>query len=169
LIGATDQPVQLVGDPVRVGVPIDERAAQSVQANARGADLQGRAFLDIEDIDAERNPGKIYNVYVNLPDPATPADLTTHHVGNVSLFGVERARSPRGDEHAHSLRISIEITDLLNRLAADGTWQKGTELRVTFLPVSLIPPDEPVAGPAVEDTAHPEQPITIGRVSVHFA
>ncbi len=170
LVGATAQPVRLVGETARVPVAIDVRAAQSLAADPHATDHQHRAFLDVEDIEAERNPGTIYGIYVNLPDDPTAADLAGHHVGNVSLFGVERARNPRGDEHAHSLRISIDITDLLDRLAAEGTWQDGRRLDATFRPISLEPP----GGPAdfvrtVTGTAHPEAPITIGRVSVHFA
>ncbi len=170
LVGATEQPVRLVGETARVPVAIDERVTESLRTDARGAGHQHRAFLDVEDIEAERNPGTVYGVYVNLPDPPTDEDLAAHHVGNVSLFGVERARNPRGDEHAHGLRVSMEITELLDRLAAEGKWQDGRRLDVTLRPIALEPP----AGRAglareVAATAHPDRPVTIGRLSVHFA
>lgn len=170
LVGATQQPIRLVGEAVRATVAIDERAAQSLQADSRAAEQQGRAFLDIEDIEAERNPGTVYGVYVNLPDQPTAEDVAAHHVGNISLFGIERARNPRGDEHAHGLRVSMEITQLLDRLAADGTWQQGTQLHVTFRPLTLEAPAQRAdLAAAIARTAPPDVPLTIGRVSVHFA
>ena len=88
-------------------------------------------FLNVEDIDAERNPGTVYGVYVNLPEDA-PADVAElHHAGNVSFFGIERAREPRGDEHSHGLRVALEITDLVRTLAESGQWDDET-LDVTF-------------------------------------
>jgi tyrosinase len=168
LVGATEQPVRLVGEMVRVPVSIDQRVTESLRADAKGVtDHQHRAFLDVEDIEAERNPGTVYGVYVNLPDQPTDDDLAEHHVGNVSLFGVERARNPRGDEHAHGLRVSMEITDLLDRLAAEQKWQDGERLEATFRPIALEPPTDQAG--EVAATAHADLPITIGRVSVHFA
>jgi tyrosinase len=170
LIGGTDQPVVLTGEAVHALVTIDDRATESLRADTKVAAHQHRAFLDVEDIEAERNPGVVYGVYVNLPDDATPADLAEHHVGNVALFGVERARNPRGDEHGHGLRVSMEVTDLLDRLSASGNWQDGQHLDVVFRPITLEPPPthEGVAEEVV-DPRHPDLPITIGRVSVHFA
>ncbi|MDQ2848146.1 MAG: tyrosinase family protein [Actinomycetota bacterium] len=171
LVGATEQPIQLVGNTERVPVQIDQRSAESLRATAPSGAHEHRAFLDVEDITAERNPGTVYGVYVNLPADPTDADIAAHHVGNVSLFGVERARNPRGDEHAHGLRLSMEITDLLDQLAEAGSWQEGQRLDVTFRPISLEAPADVagVAPVAVASTAHPELPVTIGRVSVHFA
>jgi tyrosinase len=170
LVGATDQPVHLVGQVARVPVVIDERATESLRSDARAGEHHHRAFLAVEDIEAERNPGVVYGVYVNLPDHPSEEDLAEHHVGNVSLFGVERARNPRGDEHAHGLRVSMEITDLLDRLVAEEKWHEGQRLDVTFRPIALEPPaDRPELAPEVTATEHSDVPITIGRVSVHFA
>jgi tyrosinase len=174
LVGASEAPVRLVGETARVPVTIDERATSSLRADAHVGHQHHRAFLDVDDIEADRNPGTVYGVYVNLPDDPTDEDLATHHVGNVSLFGVERARNPRGDEHAHGLHVSMEITELLDRLAAEGTWQEGGRLDTTFRPITLEPPrgrDDLAAADlrAMRATAHPDVPVTIGRVSVHFA
>ncbi len=150
-MGATEEPIRLVGESARVPVAIDQRVTESLQADDRLVQQQHRAFLDVEDIEAERNPGAVYGVYVNLPEEPTADDLAAHHVGNVSLFGVERARNPRGDEHAHGLHISMEITDVLDRLAAEGNWQDGQRLDVTFRPISLVEPS--ADAPAARDRA----------------
>ncbi|HEY6276491.1 MAG TPA: tyrosinase family protein [Streptosporangiaceae bacterium] len=167
LLGATTQPVQLVGSAVTVPVTIDDRAA-ALAAAAQPA--QHRAFLDFEDIEAARNPGQVYGVFVNLPDQPGDADLAAHHVGNISLFGVERASNPRGDQQPHGLRASLEITGLLDQLAADGSWQDGHQLMVTLAPITLEPPPgQPELAAELAATAHPDLPITIGRISVFYA
>jgi tyrosinase len=166
LLGATTQPVQLVGSAVTVPVTIDDRAA----AAATAGPAQHRAFLDIEDIEADRNPGQVYGVYLNLPAQPGDADWAAHHVGNVALFGVERARNPRGDQQPHGLRASLEITGLLNSLAADGSWQDGHQLAVTLAPITLEPPPgQPDLAAQLAATGHPDLPVTIGRISVYYA
>jgi tyrosinase len=169
IVGASDRPVQLTGDAVTVPVRIDRRAAQALRADparARLPEPEHRAYVDVEDIDAARDPGVVYGVYVNLPGDPTDDDLAAHHVGNVSLFGVERARNPRGDEPGHGLRLSMEITDVLDRMAAQGTWSDGEQVEVTFRPITLQRRDAAVAPAAAN---HPDLPVTVGRVSVHFS
>lgn len=167
LVGATPEPVRLTGASARVSVPIDQRAVGSLRRSLRAP--QQRAYLDVEDIDAARSPGTVYGVYVNLPADPTDEDLALHHVGNLSLFGIERARNPRGDGHGHGLRISMEITPVLDRLAAGGTWQDGRRIDVTFRPLTLEAPEDEEGD---EDESAPEEAVpavTLGRVSVHYA
>ncbi len=168
IVGATEAPVRLTGAQVRVPVRIDRRVSESLRLDARARQPEHRAFLDVEDIDADRDPGVVYGVYVNLPADPTADDLAAHHVGNVSMFGVERARDPRGDEPGHGLRVSMEITELLDTLSANDSWADGEQVDVTFRPITLEQP--PGLADAVEvTTEHPDLPVTVGRVSVHFA
>ena len=170
MVGASERPVTLVGEEVRAPVTIDERATMNLQAESATTEHRHRAFLDIDDIEAESSPGTVYGVYVNLPPEPTSEALATHHVGNVSLFGVERARNPRGDEHAHGLHVSMEITGLLDELAADGSWVDGRHIDVTFRPLALEPPaGQATSAAEVAAQLHPNNPVTIGRVSVHLA
>lgn len=169
MVGATSQPVRLVGDVVRVPVMIDQRAAAELRSALPTAERQQRAFVDIEHVDAERNPGAVYGVYLNLPPTPTTEDLVRHHIGNVSLFGIERARRPAGDEPGHDIRYSMEITSLLDQLAADGEWTDGGRLDVTFRPITLeLPPGAPRAAVPQASGLHPDTPITVGRVSIHY-
>jgi tyrosinase len=170
LLGASERPTRLVGDTVTVPIAIDERAARSLAAAPGAARRQHRAFLDLEDITAERNPGLVYGIYVNLPGQPAQDDLADHHVGNLAPFGVERARDPRGNEHGHGLRESIDITGLLDRLAREGKWQDGSQVTVTLSPITLQPPaGRPEAAADLAPAAHADRPISIGRMSVHYA
>jgi tyrosinase len=161
MVGATDRTVSLVGQAETVPVAIDDRVVASLEPTRQ----QHRVFLDLDHIDAERNPGRVYGVYLNLPGQPTPSDLANHFAGNLSLFGIEAARRPRRDEHPHSLRVSLDITRLLDRLAATGSWTDGRQLEVTFRPTPL---EAPAGREDLAATAHPDLPITIGRISVHY-
>lgn len=169
LIGATEQSLRLVGGPERVSIAIDERVMRSIQEEP-ATEHQGRVFLDAEDIEAEHNPGVVYGVFVNAPENPSRDELTADHVGNLSFFGVERALQPRADEHGHGLRIAMELTQVLDRQAADGSWSDGRQIEVTLLPIPLVaPPDRPELVDDVPRLDHEDMPVTIGRLSLHFA
>jgi tyrosinase len=167
LVGASDTPVRLVGGPASVALQIDPRAHEAALA-ATGASAPRRILLSVEDIEAERNPGTVYGIYVNLPAGASAEVAESHHAGNISFFGVERARNPRGDEHAHSLRVTQDITELTESLAAQGEWD-GRHVEVTFRPLGLIPHDQPELTHALPDqVTDTDPPATIGRVAIFY-
>ncbi len=168
LVGASDAPVKLVGGPESVTFEIDAKASEAVLGDA-GASEPTHVYLSVEDIEAEKNPGTVYGIYLNLPAEASAATAESHHAGNLSFFGVERAANPRGDEHAHSLRVVQEITDLTQALAAEGEWD-GHNVTVTFRPFGLIPADQPELGHTLPETvSSSEPPVMIGRVSVLYS
>ena len=167
LVGASETPVRLVGGPASVSVQIDPQAHAAALA-ATGATTPERILLSVEDIDAEQNPGTVYGIYLNLPANASGEEAEGHHAGNVSFFGVERARNPRGDEHAHSLRVVNDITELTRSLAAQNEWG-GRHVEVTFRPLGLIPHDRPELAHALpDDVTDTDPPVTIGRVAIFY-
>lgn len=166
LVGATEHPVMLTGAVQDASVSVDRRA---LDARSRRGPVHHRAYLDLDDVDAAENPGVVYAVYVNLPENPSPEDLASHHVGNLSLFGVERARDPRGDIHAHRLRVSMEITGVLDRLADAGEWHDGKRIDVTFRPLGLEAPEDPPEDDDAEAVAPSGDAVQVGRISVHFA
>jgi tyrosinase len=167
IVGASEAPVTLVGDEQRVTVAIDPRASSAVLAEA-GTSTPRRVLLSIEDTVAAKNPGTVYGVYVNLEDGAPPELEVAHHAGNISFFGIERARNPRADEHAHSQRTVFDITGLVGELRTRGKWADD-KLSVTFRAHRLIPPEgaDAAATPAGPPVAG-DPPVTIGRVSVAY-
>jgi tyrosinase len=172
LLGATESPTELVGAPTRVEVAVDARARDALRSVAPSDGAAPRTILNLEDIEAPENPGTVYGVYVNLPDEAPADQEASHHVGNLSFFGVERARDPRGDEHAHGLRYSYDITDVVGALARRGLWDD-SKVYVTLRPIEVIPPEDDDEGvrslaagaPAARRVAS-DPPVTVGRISL---
>lgn len=160
LIGTSEESIVLVGETVSVPVPIDPQAAQPMAPSQR-------AYLNVEDIEGESSPGTPYGVYANLPEDASAELEAAHHVGNISFFGIERAREPAGDEPAHNLRSSFDVTALARDLEAHDEWA-GHALLVTFRPLTLTPPEIADENDLVQSPAHEDRPIRIGRVSVFY-
>jgi tyrosinase len=165
VVGASEEKVTLTGSAEAVPVAIDNRAQEEVLEASRAEDPR-RLYLNIEDIEGEKNPGTVYGVYVNLPENPDEKTLAAHHAGNVSFFGIERARNPRGDEHGHNLRVSMDVGELLRSIG--GGQQFGDEqVQVTFLPLSLISPEgESQEAFHPPEEAEDEPPVHIGRVSL---
>jgi tyrosinase len=101
-------------------------------------------------------------VYLNVPD-GEPATDDAHYVGVASFFGIEETRN-RDNEHG-GMRLAFDITDLYNRLNAEGRWND--QISVTFVPHYVEPPETPVEMP-MDEVSAPQQPgnVRVGRVSV---
>jgi tyrosinase len=165
IVGASEQSVSLTGATEQVPVAIDARAHRDVLAK-QGVAEPRHILLHLEDIEAKENPGSVYGVYVNLPENADAQQLQEHHVGNLSFFGIEQAREPSGDEPAHGVRSSMDITDVAHSLKAHGEWD-GEHVHVTLRPLGLLAPEGADAPPPTP--THEDLPVQVGRVSVSYA
>jgi tyrosinase len=160
LVGASDEPVRLTGRlaTVRFGV---SRPAGPLAATPEAT--PSRVYLNVEDVQGERNPGVVYAVYANVPDDDDDPTNDAHYVGNISFFGIELTQDLDRD-HPGGLRYAFDITDLYNRLREQGRWNE-EEVKVTFAP--LLPPGG--AGPAAaEPRAEETPPVSVGRVSLFY-
>jgi tyrosinase len=159
-----------VGEPVEVTVPVDEASVQELMTSPVGEEIQRRAFVEIDDIEAEHAPDLVYGVYVNLPSNPSDAELASDHVGNLPFFGIELSQTPVSDRHAHGLHVTLEITGLLDSQVATGRWQNPNEISVAFRPLTLeAPPDHPEIADEIASPTHLDNPVTIGRVSLRLA
>jgi tyrosinase len=165
IVGASEERVTLAGEPAAIPVEIDDRAREEVREASKKADPRN-LYLNIEDIEGEVNPGVSYGIYVNLPPAADEEIKAKHHVGNVSLFGIELAPEPLKDEPAHSVVTSVEVGSFLRALGGGEHFDEG-EISVTFLPLLPKPPqgkEDEYQRLLDERTESP--PVHIGRVSI---
>ncbi|HEX4306199.1 MAG TPA: tyrosinase family protein [Solirubrobacterales bacterium] len=162
IVGASETKLTLSGEPAAIPVEIDARAREEVREASTVTDPR-RLYLNIENIEGEANPGISYGIYVNLPKGADAKTKREHHVGNVSLFGIEHAAAPLKDEPAHSVAASVEIGALLRALGGGEQFDE-EGINVTFLPLRPVPPKG-----REEEFSRPEEeapPVRIGRVSL---
>jgi tyrosinase len=159
LVGATSKPIELVGEPVTVEIPIDAREAGDLSP-------EQHVYLNTENIEGERNPGTVYYVYVEGSPDVASEKPGAHLVGSLSFFGIERTGNPPGDANPHGLRFAAEITRIAQELADRGEWG-GHSLYVSLEPQTLKP-TKPEHRDELEGPEHRERPITIGRLSVFY-
>jgi hypothetical protein len=173
LVGASDRAVQLAGAPASVEVQLDRRTvdARSREFAADEAEQPARVYLNLEDIEADQNPATAYEVFVSLPSRSGAVTDTPHYVGSVSFFGIEHMKRTGRQAGAppHGFRRTFDITPWVEDLRAQGRWEED-RIRVSFRPVTLIPPPQAEFSAAEEAQAQEAQAITVrlGRVSVFY-
>ncbi len=165
IVGASISPIMLTGHPAEATVEIDSRASAQVE-HALPPGVHPRVVLAVEDIEGEENPGTVYGIYVDLSEPASEEELTSHHVGNLSFFGLEDTAHPREGEDPHTLRVAMEITGLVEALKERDRWDP-SRLEVTFRPLLPVKPGEPAPAEPVDYQAE-GAPVRVGRISVAY-
>jgi hypothetical protein len=170
LVGSSERPVELAGEPTSVEVALDRRAVETRAAGAESA-APGRVYLNVEDVEAERNPDTAYEVFIAVASPGE-APVAPRYVGNVSFFGIEHlSKGGRTEEGPHGFRRTFDITGAVEELRAQGAWDE-TRLTVSFRPVwPILPPTAEEAAEAIdpEVAAARAAPVRIGRVSLFYA
>lgn len=167
LLAASDEPIQLQGEVASVDITVDTRVAESEAMSGLGRfwedpESTTRLYLNIEHIDAERDPGIVYGVY--LEAPSTSSEERRYLLGTLALFGIEHVHSDEGSDDAAAYRLTFDVTDLARDL--EGADLAGQTLRVTFRPLTG---DTPEGEPNIDPVEESGAPITIGRVSLFAA
>jgi hypothetical protein len=164
LAAASEAPLELTGTTARV--PLTVPSSTRRLAAAAGDD-ERRVLVGVEDIQAERDPGLAYAVYLELPgDP----DRERRHIGNVSLFGIETMNDPdRPHDGAPGFRHTFDATAVVKTLKAQNLWDPAS-MTVRFEPIRVLPPPGEQLPPEVAaEAAAPVAPVRIGRVSLFVA
>ncbi|MGH2919205.1 MAG: tyrosinase family protein [Solirubrobacteraceae bacterium] len=167
LAAATDEPLELAGEPKSVSLSVPSSSRRLLAAPQEGG---GRLLVRAEDIEAERDPKIVYGVYLNLPDGADDAERLAHHIGNLSFFGIEKAGDPDAPPGGGiGWRHTFDATDVVAHLEAEHGWDPET-LNVTFEPVVLLPPpgEDRVVDEGLPE-GHTVPPVKVGRISVFRA
>jgi hypothetical protein len=165
LAAATEETIELVGRPVSVTLSMPEASRALIESAAEDT---GRILVSVEDIEAERDPGLAYAVYLDPPGESDGPDRQRRHIGNVSFFGIEKMNEPdEPHEGVAGFRHTFDATDALKALREESGWDPAT-MRVTFEPITLLPPPGEELPEEAERTAQ-ATPVRIGRVSVFVA
>lgn len=117
---ATESAVSLAATPVRVRL-----GEGSTPAGLEAPDDR-ELYVVVKGLEAETQPGVVYNLYLNLPEGASGEAEEAHRVGSVNFFGAVghgEGGSHGGGAAAAEVTekfISFKITDLYRRLRAEG-------------------------------------------------
>jgi tyrosinase len=161
LVGATvDVPI---GAGQRATIPLSQPALQSRGLAAADAAPQ-RVLLRLEGITGTR-PAPLYNVYLNVPAGASPANYPDRLAGTISTFGVREASRPDGEHGGQGVNKVLDITDVRNALVQAGDWDP-SNLSVAFVPLA---PLSAAAQAAVTETTTAPQAASSGLHAARIA
>jgi hypothetical protein len=164
MVGASERPVQLTGEPVSVEIAIDQRVVRD-RAREEAADAGRRVYLNIEDVEADRNPALVYEVFVSVPGSGG----TSYYVGNVSFFGIEHMTGgAEAGAEPHGFRRTFDITGPVERLREQGLWND-EQVSVSLRPLAAIPPPGELSDAEGQELAEAQAvPVRVGRISVFY-
>ena len=122
-------PVELKSEPVTFQIEFKELRRR---LEALAGSKTETVLLELEDVEAESQPGVVWEVYAGLPKGAQPESRSPHYIGSLSLFGAG-LRSERHQEFkpAHFLYP-------LNRALQAALKANDSSLAVTFVPVGIL-------------------------------
>jgi hypothetical protein len=164
LAAATEQPLELTGTSVSVPLTVPGSTRSLAEA---ASDDERRVLVNVEDIQAEHDPGLAYAVYLEMPgDPSRER----RHLGNVSFFGIGTMNDPdRPHDGAPGFRHTFDATSVVKALKEQNLWDPAA-LTVTFEPIRVLPqPGEELSPEAAAEAAAPVESVRIGRVSLFVA
>src|SRR6266542_1842373 len=164
LAAASEEPLELAGTTASVALTVPGSAQSLAEA---ASDQERRVLVNVEDIEADRDPGLAYAVYLDVPgDP----HRERRHIGNVSFFGIETMNDPdRPHDGAPGFRHTFDATEVVKALKEQNLWDPAS-MTVTFEPIRVLPPPgESLAAEAEAEASAPVPPVRIGRVSLFVA
>jgi tyrosinase-like protein/polyphenol oxidase-like protein len=163
LAAASEEPLELAGASASVPLAVPSSTRSMVEA----AGDERRVLISVEDIEAERDPGLAYAVYLDVPgDP----DRERRHIGNVAFFGIEVMNDPdQPHDGAPGFRHIFDATDVVKALKDQNLWDPAT-VTVTFEPIRVLPPPgEELPAEVEAELSAAVAPVRIGRVSLFVA
>ncbi len=137
-------PLELKAEPVTFPIEpkeIRQRIAPLVESKT------DTLLLELDDVEAEKQPGVVWAIYVGLPVGSEPDSKSPYYVGVLSLFGAGiRSEAPHGFKPARFLFP-------LNRALQAAMKENEERMTVTFVPIGILIDGKP-SRPDVKSPVH---------------
>jgi len=146
-------PIKLPPGPDPGPFAIDVRELRQ-RLLAAASDATTDVSLELEGIEADRQPNVFWEVYVGLPRGATPRAESAHYVGNVALFG----HGIRDEHHQHGGFRPAEVSFQVDR-AVQSALQRDPSGKLDLL---LVASGAQIQGQRAAGTRN-EVNLTIGK------
>ena len=131
LLQAPGPPVELGGERVSVPIDIKEIAKRIAAVAESRTDM---LLLQLDDVEAERQPGVVWGVFVGLPEGGEATAGIAAHVGSLSMFGAA-IRSEAG--HGRAFQPARFVFPL-NRAVQAALKESSEKLTITFVPQGIV-------------------------------
>lgn len=143
------KPAQLLAQPTTIPVQIklqlpEVKSLMCKLTTPTEIEKNTHYMLVLDNIQFDKTPTNIYEVYLNLPSANFRTDTDTqYHVGVLSFFEPNPGEGVHGAHHMTDKRsTTFDITDLINNLRESGKLNLN-KLTVTVVPVGIIKNGEP--------------------------
>jgi tyrosinase len=133
LIHLLKTPLTLTSEPVSFPIEVESIWERLVALAASKTDT---VLLELDNVEAERQPGVVWGVFVGLPSNATPELESPYYVGNMAFFGV----GIRNEAH-HEFKPA-RFAFAINRAILASKPSQG-HLTVTFIPHGVLIDEKP--------------------------
>jgi len=146
--------IELKSEPV--SFPIELRELRT-RLEARLKNQDETVFLELAEVEADNQPGAVWEVYAGLAKAGAQPDYRSpSYIGSLSLFG-SGIRSETHGEHKEFKAARFLYP--LNRVLATALKSNAPAISITFVPVGILLDGKPT---------HPEikSPVRIGKVNL---
>jgi Common central domain of tyrosinase len=143
-------PVELKGETVFVPIDLAELMVKVRSVMETKTDI---LLLDLDGVEAERQPGAAWAVYAGLPGEGEPDVNNPSYVGTLALFG----SGVRSEKH-HEFKPAHFVYPL-NRALHKALMAGSKRLQITFVPLGIV-----VDGKATRPEV--KSPVRVGKISV---
>jgi len=143
-------PLELKAEPVSFSIALREIRNTIAPVVESKTDT---LFLELDDVEAQTQPGVVWAVYVGLPAGAEANVKSPHYVGSVSLFGA----GVRDEKHHEYKPAHFEFP--LNMAMQSVLKANPEKVEVTFVPLGILIDDKP-------SRPEPRSPVRIGKASL---
>jgi tyrosinase len=142
LVGASREPLSVTGAEAGTLVRLDTGMRRKVGSSlALAAQAQAgepdKVFLNLENVRGQVD-STAFQVYVGLPEGASPADHPERLAGGIALFGVRKATLADGGQGGEGLTFVLDITTIVDDLHLNDALDVDA-LEVRIVPVTPVP------------------------------
>ena len=152
ILKLTTQPVTLGPEPV--SVPVDWKDTRQRLASLAESKTSA-LFLELDGVEAERQPGVAWQIFLGLPPGTEPTDDSPYLVGAIALFG----QGIRGESHDHERFEPARFAFPISRALLAGFKANRDRWTITFVPRGILIDGKP-SQPKVE------APLKIAAISI---
>ena len=143
-------PPELTSEPVSVQVNLTDVRDRLMELTRSKL---GKIILNLEKVEADKQPGAVWEVYLGLPAGTTPDPKGPYYAGNVALFGA----GVRSD--AHEGFEPARFSFVVNRAISAALKSRGNQMSLMFVPHGILINGKP-SRPKVQS------PVRIGAANI---
>ena len=130
-LAASVHSIQLSSTPVRVELVSEQGGRNSsLEKMIESLPASKAIYLVLTGLHAEKQPGTLFHLYLDLPEGTTPEPNNAWHVGSINFYGaVPVPDAPK--DRPRSPSFSIDITEFLHTLRSSQKLTPATTLTIT--------------------------------------